>query len=107
MLGLGRKLGFRGRCGGRGFRHQARNNATPIITSANTPLNNENYEYVGACRCGAGPHAYYEDKNTGNILPASVVYGVNNTASNNTKLSDRLKHLEDEIKKLKEALKGN
>ncbi|ABR56072.1 conserved hypothetical protein [Methanococcus aeolicus Nankai-3] len=113
MFGFGRKLGFgrMGRCGGmgRGFRHQAQDN-TVTTTVANTemPLN-EKYEYVGACRCGSGAHAYYKAINTGEILHASAVaYGENttpkDTESKNTVISDRLKRLEEEIKKLKEDL---
>ncbi len=32
------------------------------------------YRYVGPCRCGFGPHAYYQDEQ-GRIYPAGHIYG--------------------------------
>ena len=32
------------------------------------------YTYMGACRCGHGPRAYYQDA-SGRVLPASQVFG--------------------------------
>jgi len=31
------------------------------------------YTYVGPCRCGLGPHAYYQDA-SGRIVPASAAF---------------------------------
>ncbi|WP_292461106.1 hypothetical protein [Methanothermococcus sp.] len=100
MFGFGR--GFRGR-GFFGFRYFAR-----------APLSNERYEYVGTCRCGLGPHAYYRDRRTGSIIPAAAMYGYDAPTAvvPETELSDRLRYLEEEkryleeeIAKLKESLK--
>jgi hypothetical protein len=109
MFGFGR--GFRGRRffgrgGGFGYRYFARFQNVPV-------LDNEKYEYVGTCRCGLGPHAYYRDRETGNIVPAVAVYGnVPNESEYENEIKDRLKYLEEEkkyleeeIKKLKESLK--
>ena len=100
---FGFRRGFRGR--GLGFRCHTRAHVIPT-------LNNEKYEYVGACRCGFGTHAYYRDRRTGNIIPATTVYGYDAEFSN-VELSDRLrqleeekKYLEEEISKLKESLKN-
>ena len=104
---FGFRCGFRGRrFFGRGLFRYSRAHAVPV-------LSDEKYEYVGTCRCGLGPHAYYRDKKTGNIMPAVAVYGYDTSAvSYETELSDRLKYLEEEkkyleeeIKKLKESLK--
>jgi len=102
MFGFGR--GFRGR-GFFGFRHFAGARTIPNC--------NEKYEYVGACRCGLGPHAYYRDRRTGAVVPATAVYGYDAPETTpETELSDRLryleeekKYLEEEIAKLKESLK--
>ena len=34
----------------------------------------ENYRYVGPCRCGWGPHAYYVDER-GNLVHAWDLFG--------------------------------
>ena len=31
------------------------------------------YTYVGPCRCGLGPHAYYQDA-SGRVVPAGAVF---------------------------------
>lgn len=109
MFGFGRRFFGRGFFGrrffGRGFGYGARVPYTP-------ELNNEKYEYVGPCRCGLGPHAYYRDRKTGNIVPPTVVYGYETSENPEIELSNRLKYLEEEkkyleeeIKKLKESLK--
>lgn len=37
------------------------------------PVNFHNYTYVGPCRCGNGPHAFYQDEQ-GRIIPAHHLY---------------------------------
>lgn len=32
------------------------------------------YTYVGPCRCGFGPHAYYQDA-SGRVVPAGAAFG--------------------------------
>jgi hypothetical protein len=34
----------------------------------------EGYEYIGPCRCGFGPDAYYREKKTGRIFHASQLH---------------------------------
>lgn len=34
----------------------------------------QGYDYVGSCRCGFGPNAYYRDA-AGQITPASALFG--------------------------------
>ncbi len=33
------------------------------------------YRYIGPCRCGFGPHAFYEDTETGKIVHAWEIIG--------------------------------
>lgn len=35
----------------------------------------EGFTYLGPCRCGSGPHAYWQDKKTGRIFHGSPHYG--------------------------------
>lgn len=40
---------------------------------ARRPINPRGYTYVGPCRCGTGPHAFYQDAQ-GRIIPAHHLY---------------------------------
>ncbi|AEF95726.1 DUF5320 domain-containing protein [Methanotorris igneus] len=55
------------------------------------------YRYIGPCRCGMGPHAYYEDE-SGRIVHAWDLYRVPiaTSTTDRTYLVDRLKELEEE-----------
>jgi hypothetical protein len=54
------------------------------------------YRYIGPCRCGTGPHAYYEDE-SGRIVHAWDLYRMPiATTTDKTYLADRLKELEEE-----------
>ena len=58
----------------------------------------ESYEYLGPCRCGYGPHAFYRTP-AGNITGAPPLYG------SPTKPEEETKYLEEEAGALKEELK--
>jgi len=62
MYGFGRGRGGRG--GGYWF---GLGRAWP------TGINPSGYTYIGPCRCGFGPHAFYQDA-SGRILPAAAVF---------------------------------
>lgn len=62
MYGFGRGRGGRG--GGYWF---GLGRAWPTSTSP------AGYTYVGPCRCGFGPHAFYQDA-SGRIVPAAAVF---------------------------------
>lgn len=36
--------------------------------------NLEGYTYLGPCKCGAGPDAYYQEKRTGRIVHARALF---------------------------------
>lgn len=38
-----------------------------------TPVAPRGYTYIGPCRCGTGPHAFYQDEQ-GRIIPAHQLY---------------------------------
>ncbi|AEH06984.1 hypothetical protein [Methanothermococcus okinawensis] len=103
MFGFGRGFGCRGFFGRRFF---GRGCYAEDSYVARAPLSNDKYEYVGTCRCGLGPHAYYRDRETGRVVPAAaMVYGYNEPATvPETDLSDRLKYLEEEKKYLEEEI---
>ncbi|EHP89629.1 DUF5320 domain-containing protein [Methanotorris formicicus] len=55
------------------------------------------YRYIGPCRCGMGPHAFYEDVSSGRILHAWDLYRMPfATPTDREYLSDRLRELEEE-----------
>lgn len=60
------------RGGGRGRGVGAYGAAYPRQTwpAATTPTG---YRYVGSCRCGFGPNAYYQDA-TGRVVPAASLF---------------------------------
>lgn len=64
MYGFGRGSGW-GRSAGSGAAHpRASQGAVP------TPAG---YRYVGSCRCGFGPNAYYQDE-AGRVVPAAGLF---------------------------------
>ncbi|AIJ06158.1 hypothetical protein JH146_1316 [Methanocaldococcus bathoardescens] len=66
------------------------------------------YRYVGPCRCGLGPHAFYVDEKTGALVHAWDIYrgyapGFVGT-DERTYLEETIKELEEEKKMLEEEL---
>ena len=72
----------------------------------------EGYTYIGPCRCGFGPDAFYRDK-SGRIVHASQLFHwsippttstesleaeVNQLKKENEELGKRIKELEDQLK---------
>ncbi|MFB0559781.1 MAG: DUF5320 domain-containing protein [Candidatus Lokiarchaeia archaeon] len=83
-----------------GFRTASRTQMTPIPAG---------YRYVGYCRCGYGPNAYYQTPN-GNMVPAYQMFGGGlpqiqknypsvpvSSADRENILKERLEHLQEEI----------
>ena len=69
----------------------------------------EGYTYIGPCRCGFGPDAYYRDK-SGRIIHASQVYqrGIPATPTKEDfeAEANRLKEEKAELKKRTKDLEG-
>ena len=68
--------------------------------------------YVGPCRCGFGPHAYYQDT-SGKVVPARTVFGGPMEAQPSGSLATELEKLkmgkaalERRLADLEERLKG-
>ncbi|MGQ9800741.1 MAG: hypothetical protein ACUVRL_03640 [Candidatus Saccharicenans sp.] len=102
MFGYGR--GYRGfgyGAGyGRGFHHNWR---WPGPASAQVP---EGYKYIGPCRCGWGPHAFYQDA-SGRIVQARDVYrrsGVPGPAPTQDELKEELEALKAEKEELERRI---
>jgi len=64
--GFGRGGGYsHGRGGGYGYGRG--------VAAATAPSVPSGYAYIGPCRCGYGPNAYYRDP-TGKVVPAADVF---------------------------------
>ncbi len=56
--------------------------------------------YIGPCRCGYGPHAYYIDE-SGRVIHASHIHNyVDPYGDKLSRIEDRLKNIEERLKKL-------
>lgn len=72
----------------------------------------QGYTYLGPCRCGLGPDAFFQDKN-GRVVHASQVHNLNvshvSTAENLKREIDRMKEekagLEKRIRNLEKLIK--
>src|SRR4030042_6018200 len=73
----------------------------------------EGYTYIGPCRCGFGPDAYYQDK-SGRVVHASQVFrtGISPVPTKEDfegevgRLKEEKAELEERINELEEHLKG-
>lgn len=77
-------------------------------------INSDDYTYIGPCRCGFGPHAFYKDKNNRILHASEIRYSQFNSQSDMESdylkkeieilkkekklLENRIKELEDKIK---------
>jgi len=104
MYGYGRGGGGgRGMGGGAGRREFA-----PAVSPDVQPP--AGYRYVGSCRCGFGPNAYYQDSG-GRIVPAAAVFssqGVAQPQANSEieTLKAEKADIERRLRDLEERLKG-
>ncbi|NPA62233.1 MAG: hypothetical protein GXN95_01615 [Methanococci archaeon] len=65
----------------------------------------DRYRYVGPCRCGLGPHAFYVDEKTGSLVHAWDLYRTPYTDVDERRyLEETVKSLEEEKKLLEEEL---
>ena len=55
----------------------------------------EGYAYIGPCRCGCGPHAYYRDR-SGRVFHASQLYRVAPVIPIREDLTEELELLKEE-----------
>ncbi|WP_423792585.1 hypothetical protein ACPB8Q_07675 [Methanocaldococcus indicus] len=64
------------------------------------------YRYVGPCRCGLGPHAFYIDEKTGALVHAWDLYSgyVPRYADEKAYLEETIRELEEEKRMLEEEL---
>ncbi len=90
MFGWGRSFGR-----GRGFWRYF-----PVATVGGR------YRYVGPCRCGFGPHAFYVDERTGALVHAWDIYrGAPDVYIDEKRyLEETIKELEEEKRMLEEEL---
>lgn len=68
----------------------------------------EGYVYIGPCRCGFGPEAYYQDTKTGRIVHASQLYrraGMPSETSAKEELKAELSALKEEKELLEKRIK--
>ncbi|MGI5835479.1 MAG: hypothetical protein ACOX87_03170 [Chloroflexota bacterium] len=101
MYGFGR-----GRGGGRGVIGRGSGIGRANAYSPSIP----GYTYVGGCRCGFGPNAYYQNS-AGQVVPASnLFYGTNQPAQPIAEI-EQLKaekaELERRLRDLEARLQGN
>jgi hypothetical protein len=62
------------------------------------------YAYIGPCRCGRGPHAWYRDEK-GNIIHAWDLWGSSApTTSSNANIKNELEALKNEKAKLERQI---
>ncbi|XRP97607.1 hypothetical protein ACO3UB_03555 [Methanocaldococcus sp. 16A] len=59
------------------------------------------YRYVGPCRCGLGPHAFYVDDKTGALVHAWDLY---RGSDERAYLEETIRELEEEKRLLEEEL---
>jgi hypothetical protein len=68
------------------------------------------YRYVGACRCGFGPNAYYQDQ-SGRVVPAASLFSSASGAPAPSEDVEQLKaekaELERRLRALEERLRGS
>ncbi|ENN96473.1 hypothetical protein J422_02250 [Methanocaldococcus villosus KIN24-T80] len=85
MFGWGRRFGW----WGRGFRR--------------IPIRVGRFTYVGPCRCGFGPHAFYVD-DYGRLVHAWELPYYVSTEEDKSLIEERIKDLEMEKKMLEEEI---
>ncbi len=69
----------------------------------------QGYSYVGGCRCGFGPNAYYQDA-SGQLLPAAALYASGaqqQPADDIERLKAEKADLERRLQALEARLQGN
>ncbi len=64
----------------------------------------EDYEYVGPCRCGFGPDAFWRDKKTGRIVRGFPPYFQEKPEGSAEELREELEFLRREKEKLEKRL---
>ena len=85
-------------CGRRFFRGICRHVLTPGAFSR--------FRYVGPCRCGSGPHAFYIDE-MGRLIHAWDLFPRDISEEDIEKyLEERIKYLKEELKILEEKLRN-
>lgn len=84
------------------FRGHFRCHFTPRI---NTIYKGGSYKYIGPCRCGLGPHAYYLDEN-GNLIHGWEIFDRDFEGDRKKYLMERIKYLEEEKKRLEKELEN-
>ena len=63
------------------------------------------FRYIGPCRCGLGPHAFYVDEKTGALVHAWDLYRRNIPEYDEKRyLEETIRELEEEKKLLEEEL---
>ena len=84
------------------FRGQGRCHFTSRV---NTIYRRGSYKYIGPCRCGLGPHAYYLDKNE-NLIHGWEIFDRDFEGNRKEYLKERIKYLEEEKKRLEKELEN-
>ncbi|MGQ9801699.1 MAG: hypothetical protein ACUVRL_08560 [Candidatus Saccharicenans sp.] len=64
----------------------------------------EDYEYLGPCRCGFGPDAYYRDKKTGRIFRGVPYHFWKGPETSEESLKDELEFLRREKEELEKRI---
>jgi hypothetical protein len=90
----GRRMGY-GMCHGHGGGYE-RVVARPAVPSG--------YRYLGPCRCGYGPHAYYETPEGRVVSPYEMFHPKYNAPQTKEDLEMEKRYIEDEIKYFQERL---
>ena len=93
---------------GLGFRHGFGGWYDRRVARPTTP---SGYRYVGPCRCGNGPHAFYETPE-GRVVPAYEVFSSGYTVpytredlkAEKRYIEEEMKHLEERLNEIKDKL---
>lgn len=64
----------------------------------------EDYEYLGPCRCGFGPHAFYRDKKAGRISRGFPYHFWQKPETSEENLKDELEYLRRKKEELEERI---
>ncbi|MHA1269076.1 MAG: hypothetical protein ACTSPY_04755 [Candidatus Helarchaeota archaeon] len=76
---------MRNRCGRRRYNQiqnsNNRNNSRIPYSNRNFINNSNEYTYIGPCRCGLGPNAYYKRKNSNEIVSYTQIQNSTNKIS--------------------------
>lgn len=85
-------------------------NPQPASPSVQSPPTPQGYRYVGPCRCGFGPNAFYQDTQ-GRIVHASQVFWnppppPYDEESGEETIEEKIERLREQIEELAEEIKG-